>query len=239
MNDMAPIGHNGPPTPFDEASAIIETTRVEALGWLDGEAITNQNQADTVSTLINDIRKARKVADDARKAEARPFDDGKKEVQARYKPLLETADTMADGCKRLLAPFLEKVEAEKRAKAEAERAMAEAAQAAAQKAAREAEATDLAAREEAERLIKEAKVAEAAAKRAENDRASGKGVGRAVTLRTVYRSEITDLTEAARHYWKTDRGELQELIENLVARDVREGRHTIPGVVVHEDQVAQ
>ena len=71
-------GHNLPPkTPFEAAGERIETLHVEANNWLDGDAIANQGQADTVAELLDDARKARKEADAARKVENKPFDVGK------------------------------------------------------------------------------------------------------------------------------------------------------------------
>lgn len=240
MTNLPPMGHNQPPkTPFEEAADRIDLLHTEAANWLDGDAIESQGQADSVSKLLDDARSAKKAADAARKAEAKPFDDGKAEVQARYKPLLSRADTIADACKKVLAPFLAKIEAEKReaerlAREEADRKAAEA-----RKAYEAAAATDLAAREEAERLIEDAKAAEAAAKRAEKDKAKGVGGARAVTLRPVYHPTIFDLAAVARHYWHADRAALEEFFTRLVERDVRAGVHKIPGVTITDEKVAQ
>lgn len=236
---MTGIGHNRPPTPFDEVSEALATLHVEASNWLDGTPIENQQQADAVAELITQIRAAKKAADEARRAEAKPFDDGKAKVQARYKPLLTSADTMADGCKALLAPYLERVEAEKRAKAEAERKAADEARAKAEEAIRAAAATDLAAKEAAEMALTEAKKAEAAAKRAEADKAAGKGSGRAVGLRTVYEPEIMDMVAVARHFWEHDRAAVDAFFADLVAKAVRAGARDLPGVIVRERRVAQ
>lgn len=239
MNEIAAIGHNNPPSPFSDAVTALETVRVEAENWLDGEPIETQEQADAVGSLINDIRNARKDADTARKVEAKPFDDAKKEVQARYKPLLDSADTMLAACKELLAPFLAAQEAERKAEAERKRAEAEAAQRAATEAAMAAAETDLKAREEAEAKIAEAKRAEAKAREAETRRVGGKGRGRAVTLRTVYEAEVTDMTQLARHYWQTRKADVAEFFEEMAKRDVSNGVRGLPGVTVHEKQVAQ
>ncbi len=240
MNKPAEIGHNQPPKSlFEEAEDALATLHIEASNWLDGEPIENQAQADTIGTLINDIRAARKDADSARKVEAAPFDAGKREVQARYNPLLDSADLMTTGCKKLLTPFLARVEAEKRAIAEAERKRADDARRVAEDAIRAAAATDLAAREEAEAKLREAKDAEAVAKRAESDKAAGRGGGRAITLRTFYEPEITDMTLVARYYWKADRTEVEAFFTDLVGHHVRAGDRNIPGVTVHERQVAQ
>lgn len=237
---IARIGHNQPPkTPFEEVVGAIDLLHTEASNWLDGEGVENQGQADAVSKLLDEARKAKKAADEARKVEAKPFDDGKAEVQARYKPLLAKADTIADLCKKVLAPFLAKQEAEKREAERIAREKAEAARDAAAKAYAEAKGTDLAAKEAAEKLIADAKRAEAEAAKAEKDKGAAKGGARAVTLRSVYTPVITDLKAAARHYWGRDRRSIEAAIMELAKRDVRNGIRTIPGVRVDEERVAQ
>lgn len=236
MNEIAKIGHNR--SPFDLVSEAIETLHVEASNWLDGEAIETQGQADAVSKLLDEARKAKREADKARREEAKPFDDGKAAVQAKYKPLLTRADTIADACKRLLEPFLA---AQERAKREAERKAREEAEAkseAARKAYQEAQATDLAAREEAERLIEDAKAAERAAAQAAKDRGAAKGGSRAVTLRTYYTPEITDYREFGRYVWAHHQAEMREFLDELAKGLARGGPREIPGLTIHTEQRA-
>jgi hypothetical protein len=76
---------------------------VEAKNFCDGAAIENQAQADTVARLIDDFRAAQKAADDARKEEARPFDEGKAAVQEKYAVLI--ADTKAQKGQIVRAPW--------------------------------------------------------------------------------------------------------------------------------------
>ncbi|MBF9233955.1 hypothetical protein [Microvirga alba] len=237
---IATIGHNNPPepTPFDLAESSILGLFDEAKHWLDGEGVNSEADANGVSKLLDMIRKAKKVADEARAEEKRPHDEAAKEVQEKYKPLLTRCDLASDACKKALAPWLEKLEAEKRAKAEAARKEADEKARIAQEAIRAAQATDLAAREEAEALIKEAKRAEVAATRAENDKAHAKGGARAVTLRTTYRPTLTNGVEAARHYWAVRREECEAFFLSLAEKDVRAGKHTIPGFDVVEEKAA-
>jgi len=237
---IATIGHNNPPepTPFERAEAQIIALFDEAKNWLDGEGITSQAQADDVSKLLDMIRKAKKAADEARAEEKRPYDEAAKEVQERYKPLLTRCDLAADAAKKALAPYLAKIEAEKRAKAEAARREAEEKARAAQEAIRAAALTDLAAREKAEALIQDAKKADAAAKRAENDKAHAKGGSRAVGLRTTYRPVMTDGREAARHYWIERRADVEAFFLSLAEKDVNAGKRSIPGFEIIEEKVA-
>jgi hypothetical protein len=73
------IGHNSRSgTPYySEALRGVETLWTEAVHWLDGAVAESQAEADAIATLLDMARKARATADGARKAEAKPFDDGK------------------------------------------------------------------------------------------------------------------------------------------------------------------
>lgn len=238
MSEVATIGHNNPPepTPYEAAYARMASLHELAESWLDGKPAASQAEVDELSNLLDEARKAKKHADEARKAEAKPFDDGKAEVQARYNPLLKNADTIADALKSAMAPFLAKLEAEKRAREEAARREAEEARRKADEAIRESNRANLAKREAAELALEAAAKAERIAKAAANDKAKATGGSRAVTLRTVYRAEVTDLTAAARHYWPLAKAEFHAVVERLAAEDVRAGKRDIPGVTVHEDK---
>jgi NADH dehydrogenase/NADH:ubiquinone oxidoreductase subunit G len=254
MNASVPqpagIGHNSPPepTPFERVRDRISNLYAEAAMWLDGEPIATQGQADDLSNLLNMIRDAKQEAEEARKAEAKPFDDGKAEVQARYAPLI--ADTKSvkgmttlavEACKKALAPWLEKLADEKEAIARKAREEADAQRQAAKEAVRAAQAaTDLAAREAAEQRLQEAKKAEALAKKAESDTAkSGGGVGRRVSLHTYYIAEIHDLKEFAGHVWTNYRDDIRTYLAQRAQWLVDQGKRDIPGVTVREDRRAQ
>lgn len=234
----AVIGHNNPPepTPFEAVKVNIDDLMTEARNWCDGAAIESQAQADEVGRLMDDLRKAHKAADEARKLEAKPFDDGKAEVQARYNPLLKTADTAVSACKAALSPWLLKLEAEKRAAAEAARIEAEARAKAAEDALRAADASDLTAREDAEAMLMDAKKAEAVAHRAANDKAHAQGGARAVGLRSYWRPTMTNARDALKHY-VTDRPEdVRSFLLTLAEADVRDGKRSIPGFEILEEK---
>jgi hypothetical protein len=236
MNKPIGIGHNR--AQFDLVSEAIETLHVEAGNWLDGEAVETQGQADAVSRLLEEARRAKKDADEARKTEAKPFDDGKAAVQAKYKPLLTRADTIADACKKLIAPFLARQEAEKREAERKAREEADAKAEAARRAYQEARDTDLAAREEAERLIEDAKIAERIAAKAAKDRGAAKGGARAVTLRAHYEPEITDIREFGRYVWTEHPAEMRGLLDHLARKLILSGKRNLPGVTIHEEKRA-
>lgn len=236
MNTAA-VGHNKPPTPFDEASFAIASLKEEAHYWLDGAEVSSQSEADAIAKLLDMARSARKDADAARKIEAKPFDDGKKEVQARYKPLLDECDRISDACKAANLPWLKAQEEARRMEEEAARQKA---QEEAEKARAAIAATapgDLAAREQAEQQINAAKEAERNANQAAKQRATAKGGPRAMSLRTVYRHEITDATEFARWCWQNEREALLECLNAIAKRRTDAKFRGMPGVVIHEDKV--
>lgn len=234
MSAIATIGHNNPPaTPFDECEKKVFDLFDEAKNFLDGEAITTQDMADAVSKLLDMIRKAKKEADDFRAAEKKPHDEAAKAVQEKWKPLITRCDLAADAAKRAITLYLEAVEREKRAKAEAARREAEEKAKAAQEALR-ASRDDLDAREHAERMLEEAKKADAAAGRAEKDKAQGKGGARAVSLRTTYVVDIQDYQALAAHVWRKDCEALTAWLDKYAASKVRAGARALPGVHVRE-----
>lgn len=236
--DRLGIGHNNPPepTPFDAIKVHVEDLVKTARGFLDGSGVTTQAEADAVAKLMDEGRKASKAADNARAEEKKPHDDAGKAVQAKFKPLIESADRVLTICKQALAPYLEAQEAEKRRIAEEARAVAEAKLKAAVEAARAAHATDLEAQERAAALEKEAAKANTLAKRAEGDKAHGLGGSRAATLRTSYRPVLADGVAAARWAWNERREECEAFFLSLAVIEVRNGKRQLPGFDVIEER---
>lgn len=243
---LATIGHNNPPTPFDLSATEIGDLFAEAQNWLDGSGVTTEAEATAVSKLLDLLRQAEKRADERRKDEAEPHDKAKAEIQARYGALIGNTKSVKgkailamECCKRALAPWLEAEEAKKQAEAIAARKAAEEAAERARAAFQAAPFDDLSGRIEAERLAGEAKQAEAAAKDADKDKAAARGGARAVTLRIVYRAEITDrrafLKWVAENRADELTGMLRGLAERLCAATVRD----LPGVSYHEERVAR
>lgn len=234
--DRLGIGANYPPepTPFDAIKVHVEDLVETARGFLDGSGVTTQAEADAVSKLMDEGRKASKAADTARADEKRPHDEAGKAVQAKYKPLIESSDRVVTICKQAMLPYLEAQEAEKRRVAEIARAEAEAKLKVAVEAARAAQLTDLAAQEQAAELEKEAAKADTLAKRAESDKAHGNGGSRATTLRTSYKPVMTNGVAAARWAWNERREECEAFFLSLAVVAVREGRHGIPGFAIEE-----
>ena len=237
VNPRAVAGGNHPPVdPYDAWRAHIDDLRTEASNWLDGSAITSQAEADAVSKLLDAFRKAGKDADKARADEKRPHDDAAKVVQSKWKPLLDTADTCADTCKKVLSPWLQKLEEEQRAKAEEARRVAEAEAQKAAEAMRASDGTNIDAREQAEAQVRSAKLAEEAAKRAEGQKAHATGGERAIGLRTYYTPVMVDRKAALLHYLATDPDAVVAFLEGLAKADVQRGLRQIPGFEVNPEK---
>jgi hypothetical protein len=225
-NERAVIGGNNPP-PFETIKSEIDDLYGEAKLWLDGAPVDTQEQADALNTLRDKILKVEKRAEDLRKIEAKPFDEGKAEVQARYNPLISEKGGLTTKAltviKDALRPFLQRLEAEKNAKAMAEREAAIQATQAGQEAMSNREAGNLADQEAAEALVTGAKLAEKAATKAENDKAQAKGDGRAMGLRTVKTVVRTDDVLAAKWAWQTHRSELLQFVQHLAEKHLHGG----------------
>lgn len=229
--------HNMPP--IERAKQEIEDLLVEAENWFDGTVIETQEQADQVARLLDAARKTRARFDAERKAEKKPHDDAAKAVDAAWKPILANCDRVGECAKRASTDWLIKLEKEKRAR-EAE--LARIAEEKAAAARRLAEKNDgsfavTMARDEA---IDEAKRAAAIAAHAAHDKANakGEGMGRAIGLRTTYRAEIVDRRELLKHIIQTAPHELEAWTLAWAQRAVRDGKRSIPGVVVHEERSA-
>lgn len=237
---LAVIGHNEPPepTPFEVSRDRINDLYAEAKNWCDGEPITSQAEADAVSKLLDMIGEEIKTAEQRRRDENKPFDEGKAEVQARYGKLIgETksvtgrAILVRDACRKALTPWRERIEAERVAAAEAARKAADEAKNDAAFAFDVTRSDDLAGRERAEELAAQAKAAEAAAKKAGKPTATG--------LRTVTQAAVTDNRAFLR--WIVEnrhdalRGWLQSYAETLCAQKVR----GVAGVEFTETKVAR
>lgn len=241
INDPAPIGHNAPPepTPFEACQERITALDAEAQNWFDGEPIANEAQAADVSRLLDEARKSAKEADGHRKVEKQPHMDAAKAVDDKWKPVITSAERVAEVAKGVLTPWLM---AQEKAKREAEEAARREAEAKAAEARRLAEQNDgtLAAAKARDAAIEEAEKAQRLAAQAASDKAGAKGAGmaRTVALRTVWRSLVEDRRELLNHVARTRPDDLDEFLEQWAARAVREGARSIPGVKVYEEKQA-
>jgi len=241
MNQIAAIGHNQAPTPFDDIEKRINDLYEEALLWLDGEEVTEQALADELNTLASQIREAAKEAEEMRKAEAKPFDDGKKEVQDRYNPLIQKGkgktELALNAVKSALKPYLLELDRIQQEAAEKAREEAEQAERDAQAAMQRRDPSNLEQQEEANRLAEQAKSAQKAANKAENAKAHAKGAGRATGLRTRTKVSIANEREAAGWAWKHDREALMIFVLTQAEKAVRAGSTKLDGFSITEEKV--
>lgn len=221
---MTTIGHNSPP-PLETMSLHIEDLFSLVSGSLAGGAVSNDDQEAALDGLLDEVRKAKKDADNLRAAEKKPHDDAAKAVQAAWKPLLDRCDKAAEAIKAALTPYRT---AKQRAKDEAARMAreeAEAKQRAAQEALRKSE--DLEERFAAEEQLQQAAKLAAVANRIDRS---------ATGLRTYWEAEITDRKAALLHYLAEQPEMFVNLIMELATKDARNEatRRAIPGIVFHE-----
>lgn len=237
----AGIGHNNPPepTPYEMSRQEIEDLCMEAKNWLDGEPISSQAVADQIDNLKVLLRDAKKRADERRKDEVKPLDDAKSEIQARYNALIGDTKTSGKGvvilameaCDKVLSPWLQKLDDEKRERERIAREAADAKAREAQEAVRAARELDLAAKEEAEALLRDAKKAEAVVKKVART-----GTGMSSHLRRSWKPVLTDATAAARWAWQAKRMEMEDFLLHLAEAEVRSGAREIPGFEVIEER---
>lgn len=195
---------------FDALKDRIEDLVRDADKLIKGGAAKSQEEADRASDLANRLGELWKKGDESRKTEKQPHDEAAKAVQAKWLPLLVTAEIYKRVKTAVVTPFLV---AEDRKRKEAEAAMRNAAAAAAQAGEPAPEPPP-----EAARPVK-----------------AGSGGRRSVALRTVKQVEIVD--RAAVLAFFADSQLITELLQTMSERAVRAGA-TVPGVKVSESQVA-
>lgn len=242
-NPRAVMGANLPPgpTPYEAHRINIEDLVLEAGNWADSSAVEGQAQADEISRLIEDLRAAMQAADASRIEENKPFDEGKAAVQAKYNLLIADTKTQKgaavraiEALKATLKPYLDKLDAEIKAKAAEAQKKAQEALDAAQAAAKAAQVDNLQSADTAHDLAEKARQAQKAATYAQNDKAQARGGSRALGLKTYYEAEITDQKAALIHYATTQREALMGFVLTLAQTDATAGKRQIPGVAVHE-----
>jgi len=218
------IGHNK--SPLDAIQDLYD----EAMNWLDGEPLTTKKQHDTLIELIRALRSARTAADEARKEEAKPFDEGKRAVQDKYNPFIQPKKGMVDRAiataKQVLEPYLLeqariKRENDERLMADAHQSMKEAIDA------MQASSGNLEEREEAERRLADAEEQEKVAKRT-----AKKNIAKGATSR--WDVELHYPVDAVRHYWIYQPDAIYDVLIKLARDDVRRGKREIPGFEIKE-----
>lgn len=219
MRGLAPIGHNLPPDPIDEATAPYSAAILEAANWLDGTTIETESQMVAIDALAKEIREARAALERARKSATAPLYDVWKREVARWKPTEDDLDRIQKGLAAAVDPYKKRLAAEKEAAERTARIQAAALRAAAEEAARKADPTNI----EAQRAADEAKAAADEATR----RAAAASKDIVKGLRAVTKTVVLDDLGLARWLWLNDR-------EAVLAFNVDRARKlklNLPGVV--------
>ena len=195
---------------FDALKDRIEDLARDADALIKSGAAPDQSAADRASDLANRLAELHKKADGARATEKKPHDEAAKAVQAKWTPLLGTAEVYKRIKSAVITPFLV-AEDQKR----------KAAEAAARKAAEEAA--------KAGQPLPEPIQMERAAPKA------GSGGRRSVALRTVKVVTITDRA-AVLAFWANNQ-QITEVLQKISEKAIAAGV-TVPGVTVTEEQRA-
>lgn len=213
---MSGIGHNMPPK--DEAFGMaLDDAYATAKDFLDGSPIETQGQADAVGKIISEVKKLRKDADEARAEEKRPHDEAGRAVQAKWKPLLDRADTIIQAASAPLSAYLRKLAAEQEAAEAAARAEANRKAQAAIDAQRASEG-NVEAIERTKVLQREAEEADKLAKRAAKAKPQVTGMDRAVGLRSHKVVTVTDHRALLLHIANTDKPALEAFLEEYARK---------------------
>lgn len=262
--EAAPVaGHNQPPEEvapakgtmsWDAIKAHMDDLLTEAHNWADGEAIDNQAKADEIGKLRQQLQDAASLADEARVVEKKPHDDAAQKVQDRYNVYIAPLKNKKPGSissavaalGSLLTPWLNKLEADKKAREDAARKIAEDAQAVAIEARRSAIGTgDLGAMTEADSLLDAAEEASKLLRNVENEKVQAKGEHRAIGLRSKWIAKLRDGEggKALTHYARTQPDRVRAFLQVLADEDVKagtrpvDGESPIPGVDIIEERV--
>lgn len=262
LNPRAVLGGNNPPpderksaepeqpVSWSAVKAHMDDLLAEADNWArDDEpfVIENQGQADAIARLRQDLQDAIKAADDARQVEKKPLDERVAEIQNRYNAYIAPIKNRAPGTVskavaalgNILTGWLNKLDAEKKAREResAEKAAAAAAEAIAARAEAK-EATDLNAMDAAEDKLAAAKNLIREAEGIAKEKVHAQGSRRAVGLRSVWVAKLNDGEgiKAVNHYLKTRPDDIRAFIQSLADKDVREGKRAIPGFTIREEK---
>lgn len=260
LNPRAVVGGNNPPpdeTVTETVTPQWETVKIqmddlltEARNWADGAEIANQDQADAVGKLRQLLQDAASLADTARVAEKKPFDEKIAEIQDRYNAYIAPMKNKHPGSVskavtalgNVLSVWLNKLDAEKREREAAARAEADAAAAKAIEARKALEAsTDLAASDEAAALLDAAEDAAKALRSVERERVQAKGEFRAIGLRSYWRAAPIEGEggKALVYYAKRCPERVKAFLQMLADEDVHAGAREIPGFnIIEEKKVA-
>lgn len=226
------IGHNSGDLSLKEE---IEDRASTALEWLATNGIKTKIDADTAANYRAALLELKKRAETEHKAEKAPHLEAGKRVDAKFKPLIETADGAGATLRTELGKYLAKVEAEERAKADAAR-KAEADRVRAEMERQATERAALMAKDPIAALttpMPELPVMQAPPEPVKVQ--AGGQRGRVTGLKTVVSYVVTDHAKALAFF--ADSEDVRQLVASLATKASKAGV-TVPGVERKEERVA-
>jgi len=216
------IGGNAPP-PVEAMGLHIEDLFALVSGTVAATVTTDEQEA-ALDELLDDVRQARKDADEQRVLEKRPHDDAGKAVQAAWKPLLDRCDKAAEAIKAALTPYRTARQAAKDEAARIAREEAAAKLEQAQTALRQSD--DLEERFAAEEALEQAGKLTAQANRIDRS---------ATGLRSKQVADVTDRRALLEYVMKTD----PEALGDWLAEYARKALPAcLPGVTIRIERKA-
>ena len=216
------IGGNAPP-PVEAMGLHIEDLFALVSGTVAATVTTDEQEA-ALNELLDDVRQARKDADEQRVLEKRPHDDAGKAVQAAWKPLLDRCDKAAEAIKAALTPYRTARQAAKDEAARIAREEAAAKLEQAQAALRQSD--DLEERFAAEEALEQAGKLTTQANRIDRS---------ATGLRTKQVADVTDRRALLEYVMKTDPEALGEWLAEYARKALPA---CLPGVTIRIERKA-
>lgn len=230
--ELAPVGHNSGDLSLAEQ---IRDYAATALGWLNKAGVKDKQSSDMAANYRAELLRLSKEADRERETEKRPHDEAAKAVQAKWKPLIDeatgAANTLRDELTKWMRAEEARLEAERRAKWEAEQK-----EAAAERKRIEDERAALMRDDPISALTSPEPELPAAPQPPEPVKVNAGGQrGRAAGLRTVTKYVVTDHTKALAFFAESE--DVRELVQKLADRASKAGV-AVPGVEKQETKVA-
>lgn len=230
--EVAVIGDNS--GDLSLADQIREYTQ-QALDWLRGSGITDTKSKDKAANYRAELLRLKKEADTQRESEKRPHLDASRAVDAKFKPMIETAEAAADTLRHALTVYMTAEEAKLRAEQQAKWAMEQKAIEAARAEAEKQRAKMMADDPIAAITSPELELPMAPAIPDPVKVQAGGQRGRKTGLRDVTRYVVTDHSLALAFFAQSD--EVKELIGKLAERAGKAGV-SVPGVEKITEKVA-
>jgi len=230
--EVATIGDNSGDLSLAEQ---IKEFASQALGWFRKHGVTDKKSSDMAANYRAELLRLAKSADGEREAEKRPHLEASRAVDAKFKPIIEEANSAAneirDGLTKWMRAEEARLEAERQAKYEAERKAAEIARKAAedQRAKQMAEDPIAALTSEPDPLPELPLPPEPVKIQAGGQR------GRKTGFREVTKYVVTDYAAALAHV--KDHPDVRAAVEKVCAAQAKAGA-AVPGVETKVEKVA-